>query len=582
MSNITIDIALDTRSVNRMFNGLNNQFNNLSRNATMATSKASDGFKSLGNTVKDTGKSILQFGSALAAAGIGIATKHVFDLTSSFEKYQTVLANTFQNQEAANIAMKGLQDFAAVTPFSLNEITQSYIKLVNRGLVPTQQELTALGDFTAKSGKDFDQLSEAILDVSNPERWKEFGVVAKKNGNKVSLTVNGITKTVEHSVQGVKQAIVEFGKMEGTAGGMAAVSKTLGGQWSNLTDSFDQAAVAIGKQLSPVITPMITKLSDFIQKIIPDLTKGTSKLVNLFGKKLPVAFKSITASPLFMFLKNQAVEAFKIVMATGNSVVQLFQKHLPESMESITTSPVFGFIQTTIIGSFDRMKQTIGSTLFAIDSLWTGLQNLWAASPALQGFVKGVASLATTVGETFSELLTLVTGAFDGIVKFFTQNKFGIAITNFFIEPIKDAIEGIKDLFSFVNRALKGINKFFGFTKKSLALADEPIKQPEVIKKDTLAEKREEKKQSDLTFDTLQSLIKIPKAPATPITQAAAPKTDKEAGARIMGRQPKTININIENVIDTVSISQAQDPLEVKDLVTRAIQTAILDASKFA
>ena len=77
------------------------------------------------------------------------AHDQAYNTRKEFAKYEAVLRNTFQSQEKANDAMKMLQQLAADTPSSLQEWTEGYIKLVNRGLQPTSQELTNLGDTTA-------------------------------------------------------------------------------------------------------------------------------------------------------------------------------------------------------------------------------------------------------------------------------------------------------------------------------------------------------------------------------------------------------------------------------------------------
>jgi len=58
-----------------------------------------------------------------------------------------------------------LKEISSETPFSLEEITKSYIKLVNRGIVPTKDEIVKLGDLASSQGKSFDQLVEAVLDA---------------------------------------------------------------------------------------------------------------------------------------------------------------------------------------------------------------------------------------------------------------------------------------------------------------------------------------------------------------------------------------------------------------------------------
>lgn len=61
--------------------------------------------------------------------------------------------------------MKLLKEVSSQTPFELDRLTDSYIKLVNRGFKPTKEEITNLGDLASSLGKDFDMLVEALLDA---------------------------------------------------------------------------------------------------------------------------------------------------------------------------------------------------------------------------------------------------------------------------------------------------------------------------------------------------------------------------------------------------------------------------------
>ena len=72
-----------------------------------------------------------------------------YETRKEFAKYEAVLRNTFQSQKKANDAMKMLQQLAEDTPSSLQEWTEAYIKLVNRGVKPTSQELVNMGDLAA-------------------------------------------------------------------------------------------------------------------------------------------------------------------------------------------------------------------------------------------------------------------------------------------------------------------------------------------------------------------------------------------------------------------------------------------------
>lgn len=147
----------------------------------------------------------------------------VYSTRKEFAKYEAVLRNTFQSQEKAARSMKMLQQLAADTPASLKEWTEAYIKLVNRGIKPTNDELTNMGDLAASQGKSVDQLIEAILDAmtGENERLKEFGIKAAKSGETTKFTFRGVTTEVKNSEQAIKDYLLSLGQLEGVAGSTA-------------------------------------------------------------------------------------------------------------------------------------------------------------------------------------------------------------------------------------------------------------------------------------------------------------------------------------------------------------------------
>lgn len=186
-------------------------------------------------------------------AGVSLVSfgKEIFDVTSKFEAYNNTLKNTFQSATKAADSFQLIKEFAAATPFSVDQVTSSYIKLVNRGFEPTKENLTEIGDLAASQGKSFDQLVEAILDAQTGEfeRLKEFGIKAKTVGDTVTLSFRGIEKQVKKTDQeGLRNAVLSFGKLTGVAGAMSTVAVGLTGKISNLGDSFDELKNAIGSQ----------------------------------------------------------------------------------------------------------------------------------------------------------------------------------------------------------------------------------------------------------------------------------------------------------------------------------------------
>ena len=157
--------------------------------------------------------------SALAGA-VGSIVPKLVEATAKYQKYAAVLTNSLGSQALARKAMEDIVKFASATPFSVDELTDSFIKYTNRGLKPTQEEMTKLGDLAATTGKDFGQLTEAVLDATTGEfeRLKEFGIKASQAGDKVTLSFKNQTVVVDKNSESIRQAIIAFGGLQGVAG----------------------------------------------------------------------------------------------------------------------------------------------------------------------------------------------------------------------------------------------------------------------------------------------------------------------------------------------------------------------------
>lgn len=194
-----------------------------------------------------------------------------------FAKYEAVLRNTFQSQEKATQAMKMLQQLAADTPASLQEWTESYIKLVNRGLKPTSQELINMGDLASSQGKSVDQLIEAILDAmtGENERLKEFGIKAAKSGETTKFTFRGVTTEVRNSEQAIKDYLLSLGRLDGVVGSMTVQMQELEGMQSNFGDTVDSVLNRIGKKMEPFYKGLLRRGISFFSTIDKLFTSHT-------------------------------------------------------------------------------------------------------------------------------------------------------------------------------------------------------------------------------------------------------------------------------------------------------------------
>ena len=234
------------------------------------TSSADKDLKGFSSTASSAFKSAgLALAGAFSAGAFISFGKEVLAVTAEFEKFGAVLGNTLGSSALANLKLKEIEEFAAKTPFSVQELTNSFVKLANQGFKPTGDEMRRLGDLAASTGKSFDQLAEAILDAQTGEfeRLKEFGVRAQDAGDKVIFTFKGVQTTVDKSSEAIRNYVTSLGDAEGVSGSMAVISETLTGKISNLGDSWDQMLVSIGSNTSGVFSSVISIISEAVNSI---------------------------------------------------------------------------------------------------------------------------------------------------------------------------------------------------------------------------------------------------------------------------------------------------------------------------
>lgn len=229
----------------------------------------------------------VSFKKTLAAIG-GIAmlkqvASNVVSTAGMFQKYESVLTNALNgSSEKAKTYLSDINSFAAKTNFQLNELTDDFIKFVNRGVTPSMDAMKKMGDFTNTVAKPFDQLTEAILDINNSERWKEFGVRVQTEGDKVKLSFRDMTVECDRTVESVMKAVEQFGSIKGVEGSTEAISKTIEGQMSNLEDTITTALAEIGLANQGLISGSISAV-DTIVKNYDIIGKSVLALIEIYG-----------------------------------------------------------------------------------------------------------------------------------------------------------------------------------------------------------------------------------------------------------------------------------------------------------
>jgi hypothetical protein len=349
--------------------------------ATKAGKQIEKSFDSAGKSVNNFGGMVAKVTPILAGLfaveRIIAFGQSIVDTTAKFQRFQAVLTNTLGSSSAAAQALQMIQDFAAETPFQVDELTDSFVKLANQGFIPTREEMRKLGDLASAQGKSFNQLTEAIIDAQTGEfeRLKEFGIRASKQGDQVRFTFKGVETQTKFTSKAIREYVLSLGDLEGVTGGMAAQSKTLGGQLSNLEDTITDLKNTIGQFLAPAISAVVNGIKDLV---------GSSKELKVLGFVFSGIFAPVKA--LYEVLKDTYDTVFK-------PIVNVLKTAFVPLLEALNKA--FGDSGTSVadlVAKFNPLIITVRIALIPLQLLGKALTLLTPiiedhVVPAFQSFV---------------------------------------------------------------------------------------------------------------------------------------------------------------------------------------------------
>ena len=241
------------------------------------SSNAEKSTSSVGKSFEGLASSVAKIAAPVAAAALAMeGLRKAVEVQRQFDKLNAGLVTATGSTEKAAIAFGALQDFAAKTPYSLDQAVEGFTKLVNLGLTPSEKALMSYGNTAAAMGKDLNQMIEAVADAATGEfeRLKEFGITSSQQGDKVSLTFRGVSTTIGKNAKEIEGYLMNLGLVD-FAGAMEQRADTLDGKISNLGDTWDQTFRLINeKGLGEVMKDAVSTAGDALQELNNSLASG--------------------------------------------------------------------------------------------------------------------------------------------------------------------------------------------------------------------------------------------------------------------------------------------------------------------
>ncbi|UHG93270.1 tape measure protein [Spirosoma oryzicola] len=279
--------------------------------------------------------------SAFAVAEIKNFGESIIEAKTRIDSVQISLETMLGSKKEADALYARVVELSQKTPFSLQEVSEQVGKLKaynieTADLIPT---ITALGNIAAAVGKEkLPQLTLAYGQVANTgklmlselRQFSEAGVpllsLIEKSYGKTSAEVQKMAEDHQISFAMVRKAILDASEAGGKyAGLMEKLSKTVGGEISNLADTFEVAKARIGDFFEDQISGGTARLKGLI-----DTLAGSNSAIQrtvTFIESAAVAFTTwkvaMNAAGAQQLILNGYTKASEAVMGTYNLVMIL-------------------------------------------------------------------------------------------------------------------------------------------------------------------------------------------------------------------------------------------------------------------
>ena len=387
------------------------------------------GLQGVEDRLKDTNKaaksSLLTFSNLTKVfAGVGVFQlgKQITSTTRTFEDLQATLKAVTGSNEAAAKSFDFIRKFTGNTTFQLENVTEGFITLVNAGIVPSAERLTAFGNVAAAFNKDITEITKAVFNATTGEMemLKQFGIKAKQNTDTIDVTFGGATQTIEKTSEAIVDFVTQIGETRFPTA-LQDRAETLSGAISNMNDSFSEFFFAIGEGgLKDVMTEVALATKDMLDEARPLAAAVGAKLKVAFdGLKIAIQFvvdnmnKLLLISGLFMALGlattllRAGIAAAKMARSIGLLKVAMIALNKVSKGNIIM---LIGVIAAEQLGLLDAAAERVGGVLESLGEKFTdfmGLDDSEGTEESLNSLSKEMEELITKFQEGTADAKSL-------------------------------------------------------------------------------------------------------------------------------------------------------------------------------
>ena len=371
--------------------------------ATTGLHGVADGGASLGTSLASATSKAVAMGAALIGiSSAGQVAAGVLHTAEAFETLRVRLEQVLGSSKAAETQFSAIKKLAIETPFEVSALTETYIRLANFGLKPTQSQMLALADTAAVAGGGTEALQRVTLALG--QAWAktrlqgdeilqltEAGVpvwdlLAKATGKNVTELRN----LSEQGALGRDVILKLFDAMgEKNAGASVRLMATFAGTVSNAKDAMAEFFDLIGR--SGVLEHLTKKLQEALAEF--DRMKDTGELERK-AKKIADAFIAFADGVELVFVAvRKLADVLPILLAAmvASKVIAFADslRGVGKAAEAAAVATRLAAIETEVA------TVKMGTAGVASAGVATGLRAVGTAAPVAAA---GMATAGTAAG----------------------------------------------------------------------------------------------------------------------------------------------------------------------------------------
>lgn len=379
-------------------------------------------YKELGDRMTSLGRSMTMHVTAPIAAGFGLAVKQASDFDENINKVDVAFGKN--SKEVKNWAKTATASFG-LSQNSALEMTAQFgdmgtsMGLSRKEAANMSMSLAGLaGDLASFKNIGVDQAMTALNGVftGETESLKTLGIVMTQTNLDAFALEQGLGKTTKEMSESEKVALryaYIMDKTKNAQGDYANTSDGTANSIRTLQESIKNLGIVIGQNLLPIITPIIQKFTEVIQKI-GEMSPTMQRVVVVVG------LLAAAIGPLLTMVGMLTV-GVSTLMSNAPAIANMFKLIAANPVVLVIGAIVAGLV--LLYNTSEKFRSAVNK---AVSQIASAYKNLWTAlQPALSQLGSVLLPLIkanlNTLGTVLAKIVPLVTksitASINGITK---------------------------------------------------------------------------------------------------------------------------------------------------------------------